>query len=154
VAYWSEVRAAAGPVHLDPRLVLAVVKVESGFRPDAVSRAGAVGLMQVLPTTAAWVWRRGGLPGAFQVERLKDPDVNLRVGAYYLAYLLERAHGNVIVALSAYNGGPENAARWTESPWRGTLPYLGAVSFPETRAFVVKVLVSYAAYKVLLPFGG
>jgi soluble lytic murein transglycosylase len=150
-AYWALAQDVARPLHLDPRLVLAVMKAESDFRPDVVSRAGAIGLMQVMPSTAAWLWRRSGERGPFTPERLLDPAVNARIGAFYLAYLMRGTKGNLALALAAYNSGPQNAARWTPKTWHGTVRYLAVVSYPETRYFIVKVLLTYLGYRLLLP---
>ncbi len=118
----SAVVAAAARNRLDPALVQAVITVESGHDPDAVSPRGAVGLMQVLPETAAWL----GLPEA------ADPAQGLEAGCRYLAALLEHFGGDVELALAAYNAGPGAVRRWGRVP-----PYR------ETRAFVSRVAAAY-----------
>jgi soluble lytic murein transglycosylase-like protein len=104
---------------LDPDLVLAVVSVESAFRPEAVSRKGAQGLMQLMPGTA----RELGVADPF------DPAANLDGGARYLSALVARYGGDVSKALAAYNAGPGAVDKH-----RGVPPY------SETRAYVKKVL--------------
>jgi len=89
---------------LDPRLVLAVIHVESRGRTRSVSRAGALGLMQLRPRTAEEVARRSGLPWRGP-EALFDPELNVRLGVRYLAALVER-YGSIPTALVAYNWGP------------------------------------------------
>ncbi len=104
---------------LDPRLVHAVVRVESGYDPVALSRKGAMGLMQLMPDTAR----------ALGVDDPYDPDQNLRGGTAYLRQLLDRFRGNLELALAGYNAGPEAVDRY-----RGLPPY------PETRGYVGRVL--------------
>jgi soluble lytic murein transglycosylase-like protein len=111
---------------LDPGLVLAVVSVESAFRPEAVSRKGAQGLMQLMPATAASL----GVKDAF------DPVENLDGGSRHLGSLLTLYGGDLVNALAAYNAGAGAVARY-----RGVPPYR------ETRAYVKKVLERYQAAK-------
>jgi soluble lytic murein transglycosylase-like protein len=111
---------------LDPGLVLAVVSVESAFRPAAVSRKGAQGLMQLMPATAASL----GVKDAF------DPVENLDGGSRHLGSLLTLYGGDLVNALAAYNAGAGAVARY-----RGVPPYR------ETRAYVKKVLERYQAAK-------
>jgi soluble lytic murein transglycosylase-like protein len=114
--------AAAKKHGLDPALVLAVVQVESGFRPDAISPKGAQGLMQLMPKTAAGL----GVADAF------DPAQNLDGGARYLRQLVTRYEGDLTKALAAYNAGEGAVAKH-----RGVPPYA------ETRAYVKNVLRRY-----------
>jgi soluble lytic murein transglycosylase-like protein len=118
----QRVIAAATREGLDPALVLAVVEVESRQATDAVSPKGAVGLMQVLPETAAEI----GFPDA------ADPARNLKAGCRYLAALLESFGGDVELALAAYNAGPGAVRRW------GTVP-----PYRETRTFIARVSAVY-----------
>lgn len=128
--YEQQVRAVAHRHDLAPSLVAAVVYTESEFDPDARSSAGALGLMQLLPDTAEGIALRTG--GArFRVKDLFDPELNLRYGAWYLAELLER-YGDVPTALAAYHAGQGNVDRW-RAAGKG-------VQFPETRAYIAKVL--------------
>ena len=107
---------------LDPLLVAAVIEVESSFRPGAGSRAGALGLMQVMPETGAWLAARFGAPERGTEPDLLDPEWNVALGVRYLA-LLVRRFGRVDEALVAYNAGPgrartllagEHRTRWLE----------------------------------------
>lgn len=121
VPYRDLIRDTADRYELDPFLLASVAEVESSFRPGAVSHRGAVGLMQVLPSTAA-----------APAELLTDPRANLDVGARYLGSLLERYDGDLELALAAYNAGPTNVRR-----------YGGVPPFRETRRYVEKVLERY-----------
>ena len=123
----KELASAAARRHgLDPGLVLAVVSVESAFRPEALSRKGAQGLMQLTPATAASL----GVKDAF------DPVANLDGGSRHLGSLLTLYGGDLVSALAAYNAGAGAVARY-----RGVPPYR------ETRAYVKKVLERYQAAK-------
>lgn len=118
----QRVIATAGRYDLDPALVMAVIEVESGRDPTATSHKGAIGLMQVMPETAAML----GLPEA------ADPAANLEAGCRYLASLLDSFGGDVELALAGYNAGPGAVRRW------GTIP-----PYRETRNFVRRVGAAY-----------
>ena len=111
---------------LQPALLFAVMKAESSFNPVVVSKAGAVGLMQLVPETAI---RHG-------VRNLYDTDENVAGGARHLRYLLDRFHGNTRLALAAYNAGERKVDRYGKIP-----PY------KETRHYVQKVLSYYRDYR-------
>ena len=121
IPFGTEIEKAARKHGLDPLLVASVVEVESHFKARAGSHKGAVGLMQLLPSTA-------GLP----VVQLYNPVVNLDAGAGYLAEMIERFDGDLELALAAYNAGPTNVRR-----------HEGVPPFPETQGYVVKVLGRY-----------
>lgn len=117
---------AAQQHHVQPALLLAVMKAESSFNPIVISKAGAVGLMQLVPETAI---RHG-------VRNLYDANENITGGAKHLRYLLDRFHGNTRLALAAYNAGERKMDRYGKIP-----PY------KETQDYVKKVLVYYRGYK-------
>jgi soluble lytic murein transglycosylase-like protein len=117
---------AAQQHHVQPALLLAVMKAESSFNPIVISRAGAVGLMQLVPETAI---RHG-------VRNLYDANENISGGAKHLRYLLDRFHGNIRLTLAAYNAGEGTVDRYGKIP-----PY------KETQDYVKKVLVYYRSYK-------
>lgn len=131
-------------VGLDPFLVAAVVKVESGFRPEAESPRGARGLMQLMPETGRWVAEQLGL--AYDPAYLFDPYYNLQLGTWYLAHLHEEFGDNIILALAAYNGGRGKVREWLE---RGQLARIDQIPYPETRQFVARVLHNYRLYRRL-----
>jgi soluble lytic murein transglycosylase len=142
---------AAAASHLDPYLVAAVINAESGFRDDAVSGAGAVGLMQILPSTAQAVAARIGLKGRMDAAALKNPETNIRIGCDYLAELVDRYDGNVDLALAAYNAGISNADQWAVR-WRSTKGAVSAViDFPETARYVEEVAAQMTAYREVYP---
>ena len=145
--YERTIVEAAGRNGLEPALVAAVIQAESGFVPDSRSSQGAVGLMQVLPATARFVAEGPRRPSP-PPDRLEDPHVNIAYGTRYLRYLIDR-HGSVPLALAAYNGGEANVDRWvTEAEAAGrTLRVPDDVPFPETRAFVERVLELRGVYR-------
>ena len=120
------VNRAAQQHHVQPALLLAVMKAESSFNPTAVSKAGAVGLMRLIPETAI---RHGG-------RNFYDTNENVTGGAEHLRYLLDRFHGNIRLALAAYNAEERKVDRYGQIP-----PY------KETQDYVKKVLVYYRSHK-------
>ena len=130
IAYEHVIAGHARNYDLDPALLAAVVYKESKFDPDARSRAGAIGLMQLLPSTAKGIAVHTG-GNRFTVGDLYDPEINVRYGAFYLRRLL-RKYGDARLALAAYNAGQRNVDAW--------LAEGGAIRFQETREYVEDVL--------------
>src|ERR1700729_1209607 len=104
------IRQQAVQKHLDPALIAGVIYAETKFDPRS-SAAGAQGLMQVMPQTAEFLAHRSGAT-TFTIADLGTPTENIAYGSYYLRYLLNEYHGNVKLALAAYNGGESNVDRW------------------------------------------
>jgi soluble lytic murein transglycosylase len=131
---------------LPPLLLLALVRQESFFQPDAESFAGALGLTQVIPTTAEEI--AGQLEeDEFVTSDLLRPAVSLRFGAHYLGKQLEFLASDIPAALAAYNGGPGNAQGWQEASLGDPEVFLETIAFAETRAYVELVLEHYAHYR-------
>jgi soluble lytic murein transglycosylase-like protein len=128
---------------MDPALLYALARQESNFDPGAVSRAGARGLLQIMPATAVYVTGDASLRGA-GARRLHDPGFALEVGQRYIHYLArhEQVGGDLIRLLAAYNNGPGNLARWQPAVRHRGDPLLFIESIPvgETRSFVQRVL--------------
>jgi len=132
---------------LDPHLVAAVIKVESGFQPEATSSEEARGLMQLMPYTGEWVAQMNGFDD-FEVDMLYEPSYNLHLGTWYLAYLLDNFDYNLAQALAAYNGGQGQVRRWIEQDiWDGNGGNLEDIPFRETREYVRKVKRAYFRYE-------
>ena len=121
---------------LSPALAYAVMKAESNFEESAVSSAGAVGLMQLLPSTAQFIAERSGIP--FLPERLFDGEYNTRLGCAYLAYLLERFEEET--ALAAYNAGEGTVQGWLSDPHCSEDGRtLFQIPYAETRRYLKKI---------------
>jgi soluble lytic murein transglycosylase len=127
--YEEIIRGHAQNYSLDPQLVAAVIYQESKFDPDAVSPSGAVGLMQLLPSTGQGIADRTGGEN-WTPDDLKNPELNIRYGSWYLRHLLDK-YGDEKLALAAYNAGQTNVDRWRD---QGV-----GIQFPETRAYVERV---------------
>ena len=144
--YSSVIRQEATDKHLDPALVAAVIYAETKFDPRT-SSAGAVGLMQLMPETATFLAKRSGAT-TFTTADLSTPEVNIAYGSYYLRYLLNEYHQNLSLALAAYNGGESNVDRWVaDAHADGRSLSVADIPFPETRAYVERVLHAQGQYK-------
>lgn len=138
-----QAQAAKG---VDPHLVAAIIREESQYDRQAVSRVGAIGLMQVMPTTANQVARRLGVPG-LKREDLFDQETNIRIGVRYLEQLMEQFSGNPIYAIAAYNAGPAAVNAWIAmNRGRDADEFVESIPYQETRQYVKRVLRSYHEY--------
>jgi peptidoglycan lytic transglycosylase len=140
--YPDVIRQQAAEKHLDPALVAAVIYAETKFEPRD-SSVGAIGLMQVMPQTASFLAHRSGAT-TFRTADLANPQVNIAYGSYYLRYLLDEYHENLTLALAAYNGGESNVDRWVG---HGRSLTVADIPFPETRAYVSRVLNAEGQYR-------
>jgi len=132
---------------VDPYLVASVIKVESGFSSDVISNKGAVGLMQLMPETAAWAAEKMGIRD-FELKKLQDPDLNIKMGTWYLSTLLREFDGDLTLTLAAYNGGKGNVMVWIKNGQLGARKE-DKIPFEETRKFVSRVKTAYKWYKRL-----
>lgn len=139
--YTEIVNGHAHHYKLDPALLAAVIYQESRFRADARSSSGAIGLMQLLPSTARGIALRTG-GNRFVVNDLYDPEINVRYGAWYLRHLIDR-YDDERLALAAYNAGQSNVDHWLEGD--------GKIAFPETRAYVDRVERLRKMYRLAYP---
>ncbi len=141
----ATIRRQAQEKHLDPALIAGVIYAESKFS-DSTSPAGALGLMQLLPSTAHFIAERSG-GTAFTTEDLSTPEINIAYGSWYLRYLFDRYDDNRVLALAAYNGGETNVNRWLAATHaRGERFTLDDIPFAETRAYVQRVLDARREY--------
>ena len=146
LGYTDAIRQQAAEKHLDPALIAGVIYAETKFQPRD-SSAGAVGPMQIMPETALFLARRSGAT-TFTTSDLNTPDVNIAYGSYYLRYLLDEYHGNLTLALAAYNGGESNVDRWVAAARAEGHAFTEAdIPFPETRAYVARVLHAQREYR-------
>ena len=136
--------AAATEFSVPLPMILAVMETESDFHPEAVSDAGACGLMQLMPDTFRFV-RDECLSEQLSDTAIFDPTVNIRYGTYYLSYLLAQFE-SPSTALAAYNAGEGRVAEWLKDPALSKDGQLTVIPFPETAAYVKKVLAAYENY--------
>ncbi|MBR2734214.1 MAG: lytic transglycosylase domain-containing protein [Selenomonadaceae bacterium] len=138
---------------VDKFLAIAVMKVESNFSEAAHSQSGAVGLMQIMPETAAWIAYSLGEDSdeiAADIKNLRDPDTNIRYGTWYLAELEDEFHGNDVLALAAYNAGRGNVREWMEqNHWSENFSDVDKIPYAETRDYVKRVLHCREKYSEL-----
>ncbi len=138
--YQEHVASAAKRSSVNPLLIFAVTRQESAFIHDARSSAGAMGLMQLLPSTAKQTAQRNGL--SFHQQDLLTPEKNIALGSHYLEQLLKSYNGNRILAAAAYNAGPGRVRQWLRET-DSQLPFdvwIETIPFRETRGYVQNVL--------------
>lgn len=133
---------------LDPYLVAAIIHCESRNRADVKSGAGAVGLMQLMPDTGEWIAGKLSIEG-YTDSLLLQPNVNIRMGCWYLRFLLDRYGGDRQLALAAYNAGHGNVDKWKDDPSVYNDGKFVDVPFPETEQYLQRVQLAYEKYKAL-----
>lgn len=133
----------------DEHLIYSIIREESLFQPEVVSRAGAIGLMQIMPATGKAVARKERVK-RYRTSFLYSPEVNIRLGVSYFTSLLEDFDGTAPYALAGYNGGPHNVTRWIgKIGAMDTDEFVEEIPFKETRKYVKRVLRTYGVYKAL-----
>lgn len=134
---------------LDPYLVLAVIKTESNFNKEAVSKKDAKGLMQIMDSTGEWIAKELGI-NYFMSSMLFDPELNIKMGCWYLDNLEKEFDEDIDLVLAAYNGGSGNVNKWLNNEeYSEDGEKLNYIPFPETKKYVDKVKVNYNIYKYL-----
>ena len=134
---------------VSPALVASVIMHESKFSNQAHSSRGAVGLMQLMPETAEWIAGQLGEED-FSLEKLREPEMNIRYGTWYLALLEREFDGNPILTLAAYNAGRGTVHEWMEERgWSANFNDISAIPYPETRLYVGRVLKDKKHYETL-----
>jgi soluble lytic murein transglycosylase len=137
----------AGRTKVDPLLLASIVRAESGFNPFAESQRGAVGLMQVMPSTGEQLAHELKL-NYQDADDLYVQDINLTMGAVYFSRQLKAFQGNLVLALAAYNAGPAKVRAWRLDTYgREQDDLIAAVPLPSTRAYVRRVLLYYRVFK-------
>lgn len=147
---WETIKAEASRHGLDPYTVAGLIRQESVFDPKVRSRANALGLMQLLPSTGQLVARKQGV-GKITNEQLFNPQLNIKLGTAYLAEMLNK-FGKIEYAAAAYNGGPGRVDRWLNTLPSGIEDWVEAIPITETRLYVFGVMRNSAQYRRI--YGG
>lgn len=146
--YTDTIINCSNEYNLDPYLVAAVIHVESGNRPEVISRSGAVGLMQIMPETGEWIAKKLGLTD-FNESMLKDPSLNIEFGCWYLRFLLNKYEHDMIHTLAAYNAGQGMVDKWLADNRYSSGGRLINIPYEETDNYVIRVQHAYEKYKSL-----
>ncbi|HEY2629188.1 MAG TPA: transglycosylase SLT domain-containing protein [Usitatibacter sp.] len=144
IPHHDALATAARQWDMDEALVYGIIRQESRFMPEAKSRAGATGLMQLMPSTARWVARQMSV--AYRPGMLVVPETNLQMGTYYFKRVLDDL-GSPVLATAAYNAGPGRARRWRDERPMESAVYIETIPFNETRDYVKKVLTNAWYYR-------
>ncbi len=151
--YWSDLTADAAAQGLDPYLVASLIRQESEFNPGAVSRANAMGLMQLLPVVGKQEAKRVGMRG-FSAGSLLNPYVNLKLGTANLRQVLDRYNGTPEYALAAYNAGDVPIRNWmAENNYKDLPEFVESIPYTETREYVQSILRNREMYRQLYGSG-
>ena len=146
----SIIKKQSRHLQLNPSVIFAVIRQESYFRPDAISPAGAQGLMQLMPYTAKQVARNLNLPTP-NSKLLTEPQLNITLGSTYLAQVRKQLDGQLIPAIASYNAGPHRIKRWLpESGMIESDIWIDSIPFKETREYVKYVITYSMIYDYLL----
>lgn len=135
--------------NLDKHLVFSMIKAESGFNPNAVSPRSAKGLMQIMDSTGEWAAEKIDIED-FNAAQLLEPELNIRIGCWYIARLLKQYNQNTELALAAYNAGSGNVSKWLKDKnisKNGIT--LDTIPFEETKNYVKKIKKYNSMYKKL-----
>jgi len=147
LSYADHIADSSARHKVNPFLVAAVINAESSWKPETRSAAGAEGLMQILPSTAEDLARKGRVDAdKYPPDRLSDPAVNIEYGTAYLRYLVNRYH-EIETVLAAYNAGLRHADDWKAKG--GDIR--SAIEFPETKHYVLRVMRGKDRYTELYP---
>jgi soluble lytic murein transglycosylase len=146
--YSATVEAASAEFSIDPLLIWAVMREESRYDPEALSYVGARGLMQVMPPTQAWIAEE--LEEEIPPGDAFTPEANIRMGAWFLRFLLDYFDDDLELVVAAYNGGAGSVDDWLTDPRvAGRDDLLRWIGFGETREYLSRVLLSYEIYQEL-----
>jgi len=153
LAYAEAIRDTAENHGVDPYFVKGLIRQESMFDAKVQSRAGAVGLMQIMPKTGRLLYANSKMAGPFSKDILFDPEINIRLGIQYIIELSQRFKKNETHILISYNAGPHVLKKWLKrfSHLDDTDVFIESIPYPETRKYVKKVLRNYGIYRSLYP---
>lgn len=148
--YVEQVTSCAAEFHVDDALIYAVIRTESGFREEVESHAGAIGLMQLMPSTFEGLQTVRYGEVTMTADALFDPDINIEYGTYLLSTLLAHYDGNVATAAAAYNAGMTNVDSWLSDPSCSSDGItLTSVPYEETERYIERIEKAYEMYEAL-----
>jgi soluble lytic murein transglycosylase len=151
--YVGSLKRAADVMGVDPRFLLAIIRQESGFRPNVKSNASARGLMQFIPSTAELTARGAGLT-AFRDDDLYDPNVSITLGGRYVSELFKLFPDLPEAVAASYNGGEDNMKRWlSRSKSRVPERYVAEIAYGQSKDYVYRVMSNYRMYRLLYDRG-
>lgn len=146
--YSSSVERYSSIYGVDPNIIYSIINVESKFNADAVSKKGAVGLMQITPKTGKYIASLLNRDD-YDEKRLLEPEVNIEFGTFYISKLYKDFNGNLNYILAAYNGGEGNVRKWIEQNQNDGILGIEEIPFGETREYIKRVNSCYRVYTYL-----
>lgn len=156
IKYEKDIQVSAANYKVDPLFIAAIIRVESNYKPEMLSKKGAIGLMQIMPDTAQWIVEQAEFSHLTK-DRLNNPDVNIEVGSWYIHSLTSEFRSllqqgskmdRIAIIAASYNAGPGNVAKWvSESVWNGKFDSLNQIPFGETRHYVQRIVYYYKKYE-------
>lgn len=147
IPYKKEIEASAAKYEVDPLLVAAIIRVETNFKQDQISKKGAIGIMQIMPDTAQWIFGKDGFQ-AYTLTDLNRTETNIKIGTKYLSLLHQQFQNDRMLVIAAYNAGPGNVSKWVQTKvWNGKLDTVESIPFWETRNYVNRVVYYYKKYE-------
>lgn len=150
-AYTEYIKKYAAEYDLDPYLVQSIMRCESSNDPDAVSEAGAIGLMQIMPDTGVWIAHKLGLDDVYAEDMLYDPETSIQFACWYLNFLSGRFDGGVMKIVAAYNAGHGSVENWLEDERFSKDGELLTIPFEQTERYYENVMTAYENYTTLYP---
>ncbi|MBW5449100.1 transglycosylase SLT domain-containing protein [Cohnella sp. CFH 77786] len=148
VSYAEEIRQNARLYGLDPLLIAAIIRVESNYKENAVSPKGAIGIMQLMPDTAAWILKQDRFGDLTVADAGSRADAGIRLGSWYVKELRRQFGDNLPAVLAAYNAGPNRVRKWMEDKvWDGNESTVQNIPYGETRHYVQRVMYYYRKYQ-------
>ncbi|HEY6272344.1 MAG TPA: transglycosylase SLT domain-containing protein [Terriglobales bacterium] len=152
-AFWEELKRNCQKNGLDPYLVASLIRQESEFNPSAISRANAMGLMQLLPSVGKSLAREEKIK-RFSRDQLLEPATNLELGTRYFKKIVDHYDGHIAYALAAYNAGENRVADWQKNgDFKDVEEFVESIPFTETREYVQAILRNAVLYRLLYPKG-
>ncbi len=145
VKYIEYIENYSDKYDIEKELLAAVIYVESRFDPYSESNRGAQGLMQIMPSTAYWIAENLNEKD-FSIEKLKDPELNIKFGSWYFSYLYDKFDKDLVKTLAAYNAGQTNVIKWVQDGWQGEIDSK-KIKYIETYNFINRVISTRDHYR-------